>query len=323
MPRTDLLFDDLPRYSAAATAPADFDDFWAQTLDEAARHDAAAVAVPYPGPLTTLEVFDVSFSGYGGHPVKAWLALPRHRSGRLPCVVRYPGYGNGRSSPLDALEYASCGYAQLVMDVRGQGTSEKGTGDTPDPEGSPHPHRPGFMTKGVLDPRHYYYRRVITDAVRAVAAARTLDSVDPDRVAVAGGSQGGGLAVAAGALAPGVAAVVADVPFLSHFRRAAEVAAEGPYLEISEYCRAHRDSTERVFTTLAYADALNFASRATAPAAFSAAGMDPVTPPSTCYAVYNAYAGPKRMRLWEFNGHEGGGVFAVERNLAFLAEHVG
>ncbi|GAA1750694.1 acetylxylan esterase [Streptomonospora arabica] len=323
MPRTDLPLAELPGYRAASTAPADFDDFWAQTLGEAARREAPVSAAVHRTPLTTLDVFDVGFPGFGGHTVKAWLTLPRARSGRLPCVVRFPGYGNGRANPLSALEYASCGYAHLVMDVRGQGTTDRGTGDTPDPEDSPHPHRPGFMTKGVLDPHRYYYRRVITDAVRAVAAARSFESVDPDRVAVVGASQGGGLAVAAGALAPGVAAVVADVPFLSHFRRAAEIASQGPYLEIAEYCRSYRDSAERVFSTLAYADALNFASRATAPARFSAAGMDAVTPPSTCYAVYNAYAGPKRMRLWEFNGHEGGDAFATEENLAFLAEHLG
>ena len=51
--------------------------------------------------------------------------------------------------------------------------------------------------------------------------------------------------------------------------------------------------------------------------------MDPATPPLMCYAVYNAYAGPKRMRLWEFNGHEGGDAFAGAANLEFLAEHMG
>ena len=40
------------------------------------------------------------------------------------------------------------------------------------------------MTRGVLDPRTYYYRRVITDAVRAVDAARSHPLVDPTRVAV-------------------------------------------------------------------------------------------------------------------------------------------
>ena len=39
------------------------------------------------------------------------------------------------------------------------------------------------MTRGVLDPQTYYYRRVFTDAVRAVEAARTHPAVDPARIA--------------------------------------------------------------------------------------------------------------------------------------------
>ncbi|MFN8375480.1 MAG: acetylxylan esterase [Anaerolineae bacterium] len=35
------------------------------------------------------------------------------------------------------------------------------------------------MTRGVLSPYSYYYRRVFTDAVRAIDAALTLEMVDP------------------------------------------------------------------------------------------------------------------------------------------------
>uniref|UniRef100_UPI0039895535 acetylxylan esterase n=1 Tax=Conyzicola sp. TaxID=1969404 RepID=UPI0039895535 len=33
---------------------------------------------------------------------------------------------------------------------------------------------------------------------------------------------------------------------------------------------------------------------------------DATCPPSTVFGAYNAYAGPKQMSVWEFNGHEGG-----------------
>ncbi len=35
------------------------------------------------------------------------------------------------------------------------------------------------MTKGILDPATYYYRRVYTDAVRAVDAARRFRTSTP------------------------------------------------------------------------------------------------------------------------------------------------
>ena len=50
-------------------------------------------------------------------------------------------------------------------------------------------------------------------------------------------------------------------------------------------------------STLAYFDGVNFAARATAEALFSVGLMDDICPPSTVYAAYNAYAGPKAIRV--------------------------
>ena len=40
------------------------------------------------------------------------------------------------------------------------------------------------MTRGMLNPETYYYRRVFTDAVRAVEAAQSHPAVDAERIAV-------------------------------------------------------------------------------------------------------------------------------------------
>ena len=44
------------------------------------------------------------------------------------------------------------------------------------------------MTRGILAPQTYYYRRLLTDAVRAVEAARSHPAIDPAHIAVTGGS---------------------------------------------------------------------------------------------------------------------------------------
>ena len=77
-------------------------------------------------PYVTVDVYDVSFAGWGGQPIRGWLTLPRARDGRLPCVVEFVGYGGGRGLATDHLGYASLGYAHLLMDTRGQGRAAGG-----------------------------------------------------------------------------------------------------------------------------------------------------------------------------------------------------
>jgi cephalosporin-C deacetylase len=70
-------------------------------------------------------------------------------------------------------------------------------------------------------------------------------------------------------------------------------------------------------------DGLNFAVRAASvPALFSVGLMDAVCPPSTVFAAYNHYAGPKSLSVWPYNAHEGGQTHQISRQLDFLAEHL-
>jgi len=202
------------------------------------------------------------------------------------------------------------------MDTRGQGSSWQ-KGDTPDPEGAD-PHFPGFMTKGILNPDTYYYRRVFTDAVRCVEAAQSHPAVDPERIAVTGGSQGGGISIAVAGLSSVVKVTMPDVPFLCHYRRATEITEGHPYEEIARYCMAHRDHVETVFTTLSYFDGVNFAPRSSAQALFSVGLRDEICPPSTVFAAYNHFKGPKDIRVWSYNHHEGGGNYQTREKLEFL-----
>jgi cephalosporin-C deacetylase len=303
-------------HRSSTVAPADLDEFWAATLaGEAPR----ATLTPVDNGLVAVDTFDVTFDGFGGDPVRAWLHLPAEplRAGLLPGVVQYQGYNGGRGLSHEHVFWATAGYAHLVMDTRGQGSGWT-TGATPDPAGSA-PSQPGFLTRGIEQPEHFFYRRVFADAVRALEVLRAHELVDPRRVAVAGQSQGGGMALAVSALAASAPqAVLCDVPFLCDFRRAAAVAQSDPYLELVRYLQSHRDRVERAFSTLAYFDGAVLAPRATAPALFSVALMDEVCPPSTVFAAYNAYAGPKDIDVYEFNGHESGAAFHQTRQLAWL-----
>jgi cephalosporin-C deacetylase len=322
----DLPLAELEQYVPDLEEPDDFDTFWGTTIAQARTHDLDVAAKSARTGLKLVDVEDLTFSGFDGQRISAWVIRPAGPvvSSRqaLPAVVEFMGYGGGRGLPFERLTWAAAGYVHVVMDTRGQG-SAWGAGVTADPVGSG-PAVPGFMTQGILDPASYYYRRLITDAVRAVDAVRSLPYVDPERVTVAGKSQGGGIAIAAAGLCDGLAAALVDVPFLCHFRRAVDITDRAPYYEIVSYLQAHRDAADAVFRTLSYHDAVLFARRASAPSLFSVALRDMTCPPSTVFAARNSWgaattAEPSAdIEVYPFNLHEGGMAHHVQRQLEWL-----
>src|SRR5919198_5175657 len=179
MPLWDLPLEELERYAPSLEEPPDFDAFWAKTLAETRSFELDVRLEPADTLLTGVRSWDVTFNGFGGHPIRGWLHLPAaiEPGRRLGAVVQYQGYNGGRGLVHEHILWALAGYAHLVMDTRGQGSGWT-AGDTPDPVGSD-PAQPGFMTRGIRDPHTHFYRRVFADAVRAVEVVRGHEAVDP------------------------------------------------------------------------------------------------------------------------------------------------
>ncbi|MEO6083040.1 MAG: acetylxylan esterase [Umezawaea sp.] len=314
----DLPLADLEKYRPTVTEPADFDTFWAGTLAEAAEHHPLVAVEPVHTELKLIDTWDITFTGYAGHPVKAWYSRPAGTQGHpLPAVVEYLGYGRGRGLPGERLTWPCAGYAHLLMDTRGQGSQYGNGGDTPDPVGSA-PAAPGFLTRGITSPHTAYLRRLLTDAARAVDAVTALPDVDG--VTVAGNSQGGGLAIAAAGLNPGVDALLASSPLLCHIGRNITITDAQPYGEIVQYLSVHRGAVDQVLTALSYFDAVHFARRTTAPALFATGLRDTICPPSGVFAAYNALpTNDKEIAVYPFNHHEGGEALQTTRQLSWLS----
>jgi dienelactone hydrolase len=133
---------------------------------------------------------DVTFKSQG-IDCAAWLYRPQAVEGRAPCVVMAHGFSAVRESRLDAYaeRFAQAGLAALVFDYRHFGSSA----------GEP---------RQLLD-----VGRQLNDYRAAIAYARQLDGVDPERIAIWGSSFSGGHVQAIGAEDQRLAAIVAQVPY--------------------------------------------------------------------------------------------------------------
>jgi len=169
------------------------------------------------------------------------------------------------------------------------------------------------MTKGILDKREYYYRGVYVDCVRAIDFLCTRAEVDPKRIGVTGGSQGGGLTLAVAGLDRRPALAMADVPFLCHFARPLEISDAYPYREIADFLRRYPGTDDQVFRTLSYFDVMNLAADIACPTLVTAGLEDMVCPPSTVFAAYNHIPAPKSIDVFRYYAHEVPGSHSVTK----------
>jgi len=319
MPWFDRPLAELLEYRTGVQEPPDLDQWWRAQLSAARVAAAPPRVTPYlPDVYGEMTAFDVEFSGAGGDRVRAWYLRPRGASGKdLPVVVRFVGYGGGRGLPADHSLLPAVGFAVLVMDVRGQGGrwTIGATGDV-----GPGPEYSAVMTRGIARPEEYYFTRLYVDAVRAVETVRDLPGADATQIAVSGGSQGGGLALATAALlSEAVRACHADVPFLCDIAHAVTLSPRMPYAEVAEFLAQQVDLVPAALDTLRYVDCALLARRITANCLLSVGLMDEICPPSTVFAAYNEITAPKDIAVFPF------GVHAVppahlERQLRHLRE---
>lgn len=331
MAQFDMSVDKLHAYRPDLPVPEDLTAFWQGSVAEAREHDIAVRTERVDNRLRLVDTYDLTYAGWGGEPIKAWLSVPAGTTGPLPTVVQYIGYSGGRGFPFNATLYAQAGYAHITMDTRGQSYSNGGWDVTPDATPGGDNHAPGQLTRGITDPHTYYYRRAYIDAFRALEAAAALEQCDASRMIALGGSQGGGLTIAAAGLAGlhgiQLAGAAPDVPFLCDFPRATTLVNSLPYGEIVRYLAGFRDRVDQVFRTLSYFDGAILGRWASAPTLFSVGLMDQTCPPSTCFAAYNWWGNDtvsdKRVEIYPFNEHIGGGDHQRQVLLDWVRERLG
>jgi cephalosporin-C deacetylase len=255
----------------------------------------------------TVESGKVDFAGPDGGRVYGWLAKPEG-TGPFPAMLVLPGAGfNARPRPL---EHARHGYVALDIQIHGQDVDLK-----------EYPKLPGHYEQIVYEPAaDYYYHNVYLRCLQALNYLCSRPDVDPRRLVVVGGSQGGRLAIVLAGLDPRIAAAVPAIAWGANEPHSRWITHLNGYVPrkwppVVDPALVKSDGMaasgapprfpEPEDRCLAYYDPMNFAPDAHCPALFSAGLIDPVSPPSSVFAAFNRWAGmDKAMVALDGLGHD-------------------
>ena len=134
---------------------------------------------------------DVSFN-VKGTSIRAWLYLPENSTAPVPCIVMGHGFGGTRDMGLEryAIRFLAAGYAALTFDYRHFGESD----------GQPR--------------QLIWFPYQLDDWQAAINYARSLNEIDPAKIALWGTSASGGHVIVSAAKDKNIACVSAQCPGL-------------------------------------------------------------------------------------------------------------
>ncbi|MDX2055588.1 MAG: acetylxylan esterase [Polyangiaceae bacterium] len=303
MPLVDLPLAQLETYSGTNPCPTDHAEYWERALTEMRSLPRTIELERATFQVPGADCFNLYFKGVRGARVHAKYLRPKAPAGRHPAIVEFHGYSGSSGDWSRKLGWLALGYSVISMDCRGQGGLSEDTGGTLGPTLN------GHIIRGLADrPDNLLFRHIFLDTAQLASIVFELPEVDPERVGVTGNSQGGGLALACGALEPRIKRVVPVFPFLSDYQRVWEMdLAERAYAELKNFFRNHdprHEQHEEWFRRLGYIDVQHLAPRIQGEVLMGISLMDNVCPPSTQFAAYNKVRAKKSHIIYPDFGHE-------------------
>lgn len=280
--------------TAHAVNPADFDNFWQQTLNQARQIPLAQTMELLTERCTeNVNVYQVSFQNIRNNSRTYGILCVPKAPGKYPALLHVPGAGV--RPYYGDIETSSKGTITLEIGIHGIPVTMPQT-------------IYDALAYGALsnyqyindDNRDYcYYNRVFVGALRAVDFIAALPQFDGKTLGVTGSSQGGALSMVTAALDKRVTFYAAIHPALcDHRAHLQKIAGGWPH-----YFYYFTDPIKERITTADYYDMVNFACRITVPGWFSWGYNDDVCPPTSTYAAYNTITAPKELHPYLETGH--------------------
>jgi cephalosporin-C deacetylase len=276
---------DPEKISAPLDAAEDFDSFWKNALKELKTIQPETKILPVKREENArTNLFKVEIKSADGLTVRGWLEVPK-KTGKYPALLRVPGYTENLT-PIDK-------YDDLI--VFSFNTRDHGESDNTGKRGW------DMWVRGMHDKNEFYYKDIILDCIQALNYLCRRNDVDTNRIAVWGGSQGGGLSFTTAALDKRISLCIADIPFLCEYPR---------YLEISHwdeidvwFTQNPKQTWTTLFRTLSYFDTKNMAGKITCPVVMGIGLQDDVCPPATSFVTYNYLNCPKEYSIYKYEQH--------------------
>ncbi len=266
----DTPYDDDTPAADTLQRPADFDDFWLDTLNTLATIPFEIQVERSQSLGNGLQLDSLCFQSWAACPIRGYL-LHQNSAKPRPLVVYTHGY-NGQYDI--ARPWAERGLDVFGFDIRGFGRSKVG--------GSIHAE--GWILTGIESARTSILRGAMCDYYRAVDVARRL-LPQPPRTLFYGYSFGGALALMGAALRQDADCVAAGVPSLGWMAGRRQLVKAGSGKEVNDHLARHPRLIETVMNSLAYFDCANFADRVQAPCLIGVGLRDIVVPAATVRAI--------------------------------------
>ena len=274
------------RIEPTTTMPEDFEAFWRQAIAEARRTPLAPRMTRMPERSTPdVDVFHISFQNQRvGSRLYGMLSIPT-RPGKYPAILVVPGAGVRPYFP--SIATARKGVIHLAIGIHGIPVDRDSLLYN-ELRATALEH---YRRAGIEDRDSYYFKRVFVGVVRAGDFLFSLPQFDGENYVVQGGSQGGGLAIVAGALDPRVRAIASSYPAMAdHFGYLHGRAGGWPHIFADT---VGMKAKEEKMETLRYYDVVNFARLLRIPGIYAWGFNDRVVPPTSVFAAYNVITAPK------------------------------